>query len=410
MADNLVLRLRNSADTCSWVIVDSDGRLAASRSEGSLGDARAAATGRRLIVLVPGQYVITTSTEVPQVSRSRLRQILPFSLEDNLADDVSALHFAIGNRDANGRMLVSVVSRGRLDEWIEMLTQADLVPAAMYADSDGVADTPSTLNLIVDDAAIYARRPGEAAICLEGMSLGEAFEILTADDSDAAPVKHALVCMSETVRQANAADIERLSARLSTLDVKLLADDALTLFAAKLINHPGTNLLQGSYAPRSNWGALMRPWRLVAGLAVGLAATMLLGTIVDYAQLRRADASLTATLETRCSEQFGAAALRQCEAELQTRLRALGESTGGGNEFLSTLAQIAATTSGDDRLQTLSYRNSVLDLQILMPNVPALDDFSRKINEAGQYSVSVQSTNPQDDGVEARVQILGGDR
>jgi general secretion pathway protein L len=411
MADNLVLRLRDSTDACSWVVVDADGRLAEPLREGDLDMARAAVAGRRLIVLVPGSDVITSSAELPQVSRSRLRQVLPFSLEENFAEDVSELHFAIGERAENGRMLVSVVARERLDAWLERLARARLDPVAVYADSDGVADTPSTLTVIAEDTAIYARRPGEAPVCLAGLSLGEAFDLLTAQDGESAAVQHALICMSESARQTNAAEIEKLSKQLVTLDVKLLADSALALFAARLVNHPGTNLLQGRYAAKSNWGALLKPWRIAAGLAAGLVATLLVGTVVEYVQLRRADAALTSTLEARCGERFGAAAMRQCEAELQARLRTLGETTqAASNDFLATLAQIAATTGDEDQLQTLSYRNGVMDVQILMPSVPALDEFSRRVNESGQFTVSVQSTNPRDDGVEARIQILGGDR
>ena len=39
--------------------------------------------------------------------------------------------------------------------------------------------------------------------------------------------------------------------------------------AATLAQRPGTNLLQGAYAPKSNWSAMAKPWRLAASLAGG---------------------------------------------------------------------------------------------------------------------------------------------
>lgn len=409
MADCLVLRLGDKSNACSWVVVDADGRRVEPQREGSLAEARAAALGRRLIVLVPGKEVITTNAELPLVSKARLRQMLPFALEDDIADDVSTLHFAAGIRNERGLVLVSAVARASLEQWLRELAEAGLQPAAIYADTDGVADTPSTLNVVVENETIYARRPGEAAFSIEGLSLAEALEIMLDGSEDQDPPQHALLCMDEAARRACEHDIERISARLASLDVKVLPDGALQLFAAKLVNHPGANLLQGAYAPRSDWGALMRPWRIAAALAGGLIATMALGSIVDYIRLSRTDTALTSAIEARCAEELAAPGFRQCEAVVQARLRSLGETTAGDEEFLSTMVRVAETAGDEDQLRTLSYRNRVMDVQILTPDVPALDEFSRRLNESGDLTVTVQSTNPQQGGgVEARVQIAGG--
>ena len=412
MADSLVLRLWDDSTACEWVVVDADGRQTEPRRSGPLSEVRAAATGRRLIVLVPGPAVVTTKVELPQVSKARMRQMLPFSLEDQFAEDVSSLHFAAGSRDADGLLFVSVVAQERLAGWLDRLATEDLEPAAVYADSDGVADTPATLNVIWERGTILARRPGDAAIAIEGLSLADAFSIIADDPEQETTVQHALLCIDPESHEANSAQIEAAATQFASLDVKLLPEDALPLFAAKLVNHPGTNLLQGPYAPKSNWGAMLQPWRVAAMLAGGLVATMLLGTIVDYMRLQSTDADLTSTLETRCSEQFRVADLSQCEAAVAGVLRESGEPASGGNEeFLATLASIAETTTTANMLRSVSYRNSVMDMQIVTPDVPALDTFSRQLDETGPFTVSVQSTNPQEDGtVESRIQIVGENR
>jgi general secretion pathway protein L len=340
-----------------------------------------------------------------------MRQMLPFALEDQFADDVASLHFAAGTRANDGHIDVSVVARDRLDAWLERITAAELEPAAICADTDGVADTPSTLNVICENGAIFARRPGEAALSMEGIELSDAIDIVAHDAAESGAVNHILLCVNAASREANAATIESLSRRFASLDVKLLQDDALSLFAAKLINHPGPNLLQGSYAPKSDWDAMLRPWRIAGVLAAGLAATAALATIVDYVDLRRTDAALTSALEARCSADFRAAGLRQCEAEVQARLRDAGVATGGSEEFLTTLAGVAAVAGAENMLRSVSYRNSVMDMQLVTPSVPALDEFSRRLGESGPYTVAVQSTNPQEDGtVESRLQIVGENR
>lgn len=411
MADSVVLRLRDDPGNCEWVVVDADGRLTERRRDGSLSDARASATGRRLIVLVPGPAVVTTRAELPQVSKARQRQMLPFTLEDQFAEDVASLHFAAGSRTADDQLYVSVVGRERLEEWLQQLTAAALEPVAMYADTDGVADTPSTLNIIYENDTVFARRPGDAAVSIEGLPFSDAVAIVADDPDGESAVQHALLCIDAASHEANAAEIHALSEKFASFDVKLLNEDALPLFASKLINHPGANLLQGIYAPKSNWGAMLKPWRVAAMLAAGLVATALLGTVVEYIQLRRTDTLLTTTLETRCGEQFNNTNIRQCESEVNALLGTRGESSGGSEEFLATLASVAETSNAANTLRSISYRNSVMDMQLVTPDVPALDAFSRSLDDAGAFTVSVQSTNPQEDGtVESRVQIVGASR
>ena len=285
MADSLVLRLNDESDDCEWVVVDTDGRQTEPRRRGTLADAHAAATGRRLIVLVPGSAVVTTRVELPQVSKARQRQMLPFTLEEQFAEDVASLHFAAGSRNADDLLLVSVVARDRLESWLARLLAASLEPVAIYADTDGVADTPATVNLIYEHGTFFARRPGNAAVSIEGLDLADAFAIAADSSQDEPAVQHALLCIDAESHQRNEAQIAALSENFASLDVKLLQEDALPLFAAKLINHPGTNLLQGAYAPKSNWGVMLKPWRVAAVLAGALVATMLLGTVVDYLRL-----------------------------------------------------------------------------------------------------------------------------
>lgn len=411
MADSVVLRLHEQPKDCEWVVVDSDGRQTERRRSGALSEVHPTATGRRLIVLVPGSDVITTRVELPQVSKARQRQMLPFALEDQFAVDVATLHFAPGPRNEDDQLYVSVVAHELLKGWLERLTAANLEPAAIYADTDGVADTPATLNVIYENGAIFARRPGDAALSIEGLDLADAFSIIAGEPDDETTVQHALLCIDAEAHQANAAQIEALSSQFAGLDVKLLQEDALPLFAAKLINHPGANLLQGTYAPKSNWGAMMKPWRVAAVLGAALVATALLGTVIDYIQLQRNDSALTEALQVRCTEEFRTPDLRQCEAAVRQRLGAVNAGEGGSEDFLATLASVAETTIEANTLRSVSFRNSVMDMQIVTPDVPALDAFSRRLDESGPYTVSVQSTNPQEDGtVESRIQIVGANR
>src|SRR5690606_30373784 len=161
--EHLVVRLREDPTQAQWAAFDDHGRVVRQAQTGQLSAAAELAAGRRVIVVVPGVEVILTEAAVPKASPARLRKIVPFSLEDSLAEDVEELAFAVGRRTEAGSVPVAVVARARLDEWLAQLSAAGLVPQAMYSDADGVPDTPSTVTFIVEGDRVYGRAPGRAA-------------------------------------------------------------------------------------------------------------------------------------------------------------------------------------------------------------------------------------------------------
>ena len=102
MLEHLVVRLPRSPGEASWVVLDSAGQRLAPQARGSLKEAAAAAANRRVLALVSGLDTTCSQATLPVKSSKRLRQMLPYSLEDVVAEDVDRLHFAAGSRDASG--------------------------------------------------------------------------------------------------------------------------------------------------------------------------------------------------------------------------------------------------------------------------------------------------------------------
>ena len=193
----------------------------------------------------------------------------------------------------------------------------------------------------------------------------------------------------------------------SSADVKLMSDGMFPHLAANLAVNPGTNLLQGQYAPKSNWAALARPWRLAASLLLALGVLALVAQGVQYLSLRRDDAQLTEQIASGVrADRGGEVESMACENVVQQRLRDVGGSrSSSGETFLSTLAAIAESRDGESRIEALSYRNDVMDLQVIAPGVPALDAFRRGLGETQRFEAVIESANPTDDGVEGRIKI-----
>ena len=51
-----------------------------------------------MCVLVPGTDVLLAEPDLPLKPGVKLQQLVPYALEEHLADDIDDLHFALGKR------------------------------------------------------------------------------------------------------------------------------------------------------------------------------------------------------------------------------------------------------------------------------------------------------------------------
>jgi general secretion pathway protein L len=403
MAEHFFVRLRDSSDEVATIVLDSQGHIVEPLRHERLEGVAARTQGRRVAVLVPATDVLAARADLPKASQARLRQLLPYSLEDSLAADIESLHFAAGSRTDSGARLVSVIAHERLAPWLRMLDAAGVRPTVIYSEADGIPDTPATLNLLVEGQRVYGRQPGAAPFVLDGMSLAETLDLLQSQAAGGGPTyEHVLVWLeSESARLPELAEIH---SRVASLDVKALDGGTLPRLAATLVFRPGANLLQGQYAPKSDYMGMLRPWRFAAAIFLAWVGVTLGAQVTEYFTLRNSDAALTSEMLAICTQAFGSPVLAQCTNELRGRLAALGEQPVANTGFLSTL-EVLAKSDIDGRIEALSYRNRVMDLQLTVPSVMQLDEFAQHVGDDGRFVARIQSTNPNETGVEGRVQI-----
>src|ERR1700742_4448202 len=167
MADWLLLRLpRLPEQPATWVVVDSRGNPGPPQS-GPLSLAAPRAAGRRVCVLVPGSDVLLAEPDVPIKAGTKIQQVVPFALEEQLADDIDDLHFAIGKRvGESSRTPVAVVRRALMDEWLSTLRSNGLEPQAMHADSDLLPQNPGQAVALMEEDIVVVRSPSGSPVSL----------------------------------------------------------------------------------------------------------------------------------------------------------------------------------------------------------------------------------------------------
>jgi general secretion pathway protein L len=403
LAETFFIRLAD-AGTATWGAFDAMGGLVGAVGRGSLESARQALAARRCTALVNAVDVLAAEAALPAASQARLRQILPFSLEESLADDVEHMVFAIGARLPSGTTQVAAVKKERMDSWLGRLRAAGIVPNALCSEADGIPDIPATLVLVIEGERISSRKPGRAPSVFDGLTLAQVLSLVATPAADEPELRHVRVFTDAAGRARFGSELALLDSQFASADVKML-NDVFPYLAATLAQRSGTNLLQGAYAPKSNWLAMAKPWRLAASLA---AVAVVLGLVLQGAEfwrLRRADAALDDVVASACQRVVGDSSTSGCQREIRQRL---GANAGGATEdFLTTLAAIAGARDGEMRIDALSYRNRVMDLQLLVPNVVALDDFSRALEQTRRFEVEIETANQRDSATEGRLRIAG---
>jgi general secretion pathway protein L len=389
--------------TAIWGAFDATGRLVGTLGSGSLQSARIAQAGRRTTALVSALDVLTAEAMLPAASQTRLRQIAPFTLEESLANDIDEMVFAIGAKLPSGATQVSAVAKERMDAWLAELAAAGIVPNALHSEADGIPDIPSTLVIVIEGERIAGRKPDRAPFVFEGLTLEQVLS-LTSKPGD--ELRHIRVFADSAGHARFADELLALGGQFASAEVKLLNEGVFPYFAATLAQRPGTNLLQGAYAPKSNWPALLKPWRVAASLVGASVGLALLLQGASYLQLRRADAALDQVVGPACQRVVGDASTSGCQREVRQRLGAAATGTAT-EDFLSTLAAIAAARDPQMRIDALNYRNRAMNLQLVGSSVTALDEFSRALEDTRRFDVEIEATNQLDSGTEGRLRIVG---
>jgi hypothetical protein len=91
------------------------------------------------------------------------------------------------------------------------------------------------------------------------------------------------------------------------------------------------------------------------------------------------------------------------------RLADFGQTAAGGSDgFLTMLAAVARSLDDRMSIDGIGYRDGVVTLDLIAPNVGYLDVFDQRLTETGEFALDIQNTVPDSDGsLSSRVRIVG---
>lgn len=398
MSESLIIHLRDGAAP-QWLVCNADGQVIVNPVSGELAQSLQMSAGRRVVVIVPAGEALVTDSDAPARSAAKLAQVVPFALEERVADEIENLHFAVGERsEAGARVPVVVVQRERIDAWLAELRAAGLNPAAIYSAAQLVPTMPGQLIALLDGDSLTLRASDAPPLVMPALSITDGVEMaLAAQQSPVAGLEPAplglLLYAGHDEWQAHQNEVDALRGRFTGVKVQLLPSGPLTMLAPAAASGDAVNLLQGALAVASPLDLGWRAWRLAAALAGGL---ILLHIGARYFELSRLEKNESA-LDTSIEEAFRVAMPGQnnaTNARRRVEQRLAEVRSGGGGTLLPALSALASARSAAPAatIEGITFRDGSLQLRIIAPDAASLDAIGQQLRAASWQADIVGGT------------------
>ncbi|WP_135380898.1 type II secretion system protein GspL [Vibrio tasmaniensis] len=226
---------------------------------------------RSCIALLPGNECLIKRVEIPKGAARQFDSMLPFLLEDEVAQDIEDLHLTILDKDAT-HATVCGVDREWLKQALDQFRKANIIFRKVL---------PDTLAVPVEDQGISALQIDQHWLLRQGhyqaVSISEAWlpmflqsDWVVADDEEKPTTIFSYTTMpSDDVQQQSGMEWQ---AKPAELVMSLLSQQAIT---------SGVNLLTGTFKTKSSFSKYWRVWQKVA-----IAACLLVAVIVTQQVLK----------------------------------------------------------------------------------------------------------------------------
>lgn len=391
-----------------WLIVEDDGSARASgvtdyRGFGELLDPTSDLLGQanKIVLIVPSEFVLGVSCEVPGRSVAQIRKALPFVVEEFVATDIEGMHLAHAVIRRDEPVRCNLVERRLLLNWRQCFADLGASPGYIVSEAELLPDEPDTAYALFDGDHVLIKT-GDQAATIDRVNLGFAAGSLS---------EARLRIVGGQLTATERAEILDNSSVAIEAESEA-ADGTLHYLAMRWQRHQDAviNLLQGDYSPPRERSAGANRWRSVAVLA---ACWALLGLLVLVAQGiwagRQADAIEAQALELYRDifpddKRANAMNIRR---RMQSRLGEASPADGPG--LLAYLADLSTLVGPDVQLNGINFsaERGDLSLDVMAADFNRLDTVKAAL-EGQSYSVEIVSAQQENDNrVRARLRLGG---
>ncbi|BAP57013.1 general secretion pathway protein L [Thioploca ingrica] len=409
MPHSVLIRLSHQPDDpISWASFDYHGALLESEVQTSF--STIPTINRSVVVLIPSTDIVLTSVDIPSKQWQRVVQAVPYALEEQLAEDIDNLHFALGKRDAMGNIAVAIIAHKQMGTYLQQLTTVNLTPTVLIPDILAVPQPEQGWGILPIDNIVLVRTGAQAGFAIEPPCLKTALSMALLEHKTDLPQQ--LVIFTDTHTPSLLPDLQELEIPIIE---EVHETNRFAWLVQGIARNNWLNLLQGVYRPHNKIVNLWRPWRLTAMLLILLGGLHIAKQILAYQQLVQQRQILTAQIEKIYRETFPQAhkvvnPRVQMEQQLQ-QLRTQHNPQTSTDHFLYWLNQLSTPlqhTPGFN-LKQIDYQPGQFDLYLEIDNLQALEHLKQRLSRLG-FTAEIQSATSRSQVVESRLRITRSPR
>jgi type II secretory pathway component PulL len=284
----------------------------------------------------------------------------------------------------------------------------------MYAENQCLTKKTGTISLLIENSKIHIN---------DGYSIELIFDNLDPEIAVSSIINHLdnenkkeklnykteniQIFSSKKMSKQYSDPIANIKNKYKNVKVKTLDNDILQFQIKNLLSNPGINLLQGKFKVTKEYGHLLKLWKHSILLSVLLSIVVMIFFILENKQL----SNQVEHLKTIFLKEYQVIAPNAKDIkDPRSIIRSLQLGNVSNKEsglFLNLLTKLSSSLeqTNNIQIQGISYRNEILDIRLLTPNIMMLDVVIQNINKSGDYESSIQSTDQVNEIVNSRIQI-----
>jgi len=390
-----------------WIKLDEEGVPITRGAEARLEQVSSVTQNANVIVLLPLEQILLTKVNTRARKQKHLQKAVPFALEDELADDIDNLHFALGQRFGENDYPVAVIDKGTLDRIIDELSDVGIYPDLLTADLFGLPFREGTWTILVEDERALVRTEFYQGFTIDLHNIQQVLST-SLRQAEVTPGEINVYCCDEQQQ-----GIKKLELPIS---VNNLDDCPPGLFADGLDENECINLLQTSYKNKDKKHRQFGAWKIAAMLFAAWLALSFVSVFLDHSRLNKQEKKLDQQIVQITRQTFPDmqnVSADSARTKMEARLKNFIDTTSASSNasFMELLAQSGESMkkAGQVEINTMSFRAGKLDMNVRSSDVQVLETVKQTL-KSQSYTADIQSANTQGDSVEAKIIIAKGDQ
>ncbi len=408
MRERLVIRLQKGhSRNVSWVPLDENGKATATEEFGSLSEVTAISAGRHITLLAPGSVASLTKAKVPAVKKNRMAQMIPFTVEDSVADDIDDLHYGVGDRDSNGEVPVAVVCRDMMDFWHDMILDSGIRPHEIFPEQLCLPLKEAEWSILIDADDVLVRTSVDYGFAIDRQNFVELLSHAINTAGEKAPLMLRVYDFS-----GGTLSLEEMEL-LPDIEVELVEinedETPLSVMAEESHNTPAISVLTGQYSLQQELSKVWAPWKPTAILFSLLLVAITITSYLNLQSLEQQSLAIKSNIQKTYKEVASSSkkpSPGKIKRLMSKKLKALESGAGGNKDFIDVLAAVSpALKKQRAGIESLNYRKGTLNITATVANTSKSDALENALSIIPGYKSEITSLTPEKNSIKVNVRI-----